>query len=204
MAKTVDLGYVKGPTGDTGPVGPTGPQGDPATVPTVDLENFQGYVGFNEVGSSTATGNEFAPLSQIKNMFNSIKASIAEKLSKTEADAAYAAKSHTHTATQVTGLTASRALVSDGSGHPTVSAVTSTELGYLNGVTSAIQAQLNGKAATGHTHAVATTSAAGFMSAADKTKLNGLNNYTLPAATSTTLGGVKIAIDTDFETYLGI
>lgn len=59
-------------------------------------------------------------------------------------------------------------------------------------------------AAKSHTHAVATTGAAGFMSAADKTKLNGLNNYTLPAATSTTLGGVKIATDTDFETYLGI
>lgn len=59
-------------------------------------------------------------------------------------------------------------------------------------------------AAKSHTHAVATTSAAGFMSAADKTKLNGLNNYTLPEATLTTLGGVKIASDEDFETYLGI
>ena len=59
-----------------------------------------------------------------------------------------AANSHTHTAAQVTGLTASRALVSDASGHPAVSAVTSTELGYLDGVTSAIQTQLNGKQAT--------------------------------------------------------
>ena len=59
-----------------------------------------------------------------------------------------AASSHTHTAAQVTGLTASRALVSDASGHPAVSAVTSTELGYLDGVTSAIQTQLNGKQAT--------------------------------------------------------
>ena len=42
-----------------------------------------------------------------------------------------AASSHTHAASQVTGLTASRALVSDSSGHPTVSAVTSTELGFL-------------------------------------------------------------------------
>lgn len=59
-----------------------------------------------------------------------------------------AASSHTHTAAQVTGLTASRALISDASGHPTASAVTSTELGYLDGVTSAIQTQLNGKQAT--------------------------------------------------------
>lgn len=42
-------------------------------------------------------------------------------------------------------LTASRALVSDGSGKVAVSAVTSTELGYLTGVTSAIQTQLNAK-----------------------------------------------------------
>ena len=74
-----------------------------------------------------------------------------------------AASSHTHTATQVTGLTASRALVSNSSGQPAVSAVTSTELGYLDGVTSSIQTQLNGKAASSHTHSNATTSAAGFL-----------------------------------------
>ena len=42
-------------------------------------------------------------------------------------------------------LTASRVLVSDGSGKVAVSSVTSTELGYLDGVTSAVQTQLNGK-----------------------------------------------------------
>ena len=40
--------------------------------------------------------------------------------------------------------TPSRALVSDASGKLTVSATTSTELGYVSGVTSAIQTQLNG------------------------------------------------------------
>ena len=44
-------------------------------------------------------------------------------------------------------LTASRALVSSGSGKVAVSDVTSTELGYLDGVSSAIQTQLNAKAA---------------------------------------------------------
>ena len=42
-------------------------------------------------------------------------------------------------------LTASRALVSDGNGDVSVSAVTSTEIGYLDGVTSAIQTQLDNK-----------------------------------------------------------
>lgn len=40
--------------------------------------------------------------------------------------------------------------------------------------------------------AVATTSTDGLMSSADKTKLDGLNNYTLPQATADALGGVKI------------
>lgn len=42
------------------------------------------------------------------------------------------------------------ALQSNGSGVISVSAVTSTELGYVSGVTSAIQTQLNGKQATGN------------------------------------------------------
>lgn len=43
-------------------------------------------------------------------------------------------------------LTASRALVSNSSGKVAVSAVTATELGYVDGVTSNIQTQLNSKA----------------------------------------------------------
>ena len=43
----------------------------------------------------------------------------------------------------------------------------------------------------------ASTSSAGLMSAADKTKLNGIetgaNNYTLPAATTSSLGGIKLS-----------
>lgn len=71
---------------------------------------------------------------------------------------------------------------------------TTTEINYLDGVTSSIQTQLNAKAASGHTHSAATSSAAGLMSAADKSKLDGIatgaNAYTLPAAGSS-LGGVK-------------
>lgn len=44
-------------------------------------------------------------------------------------------------------LTVSRAVVSDGSGKIAVSAVTSTEIGHLDGVTSSIQTQLDAKAA---------------------------------------------------------
>jgi len=48
----------------------------------------------------------------------------------------------------VSGLTASKALTTNGSKQLTSSAVTDTELGYLDGVTSAVQTQLDAKAAT--------------------------------------------------------
>ncbi|WP_188263169.1 tail fiber domain-containing protein [Azospirillum tabaci] len=51
-------------------------------------------------------------------------------------------------------------------------------------------------ALAGHLHAVATTTAAGFLSAADKVKLDGIssgaNAYVLPPASISTLGGVKV------------
>lgn len=47
-----------------------------------------------------------------------------------------------------TDLTVSKALVSDGLGKVAVSTTSSTELGYVAGVTSAIQTQLDGKAST--------------------------------------------------------
>ena len=72
-----------------------------------------------------------------------------------------AAATHTHDKSQITGLTTGRVLISDANGHPAVSAVTSTELGYLDGVTSNIQTQLNGKAASNHTHNYAGSSSAG-------------------------------------------
>lgn len=75
-------------------------------------------------------------------------------------------------------LTANRALISDSSGKVAVSTITSTELGYLDNVSSNIQTQLDGKSSTSHSHSTATTSANGFMSASDKTKLDGIVDAT--------------------------
>jgi hypothetical protein len=47
------------------------------------------------------------------------------------------------------GLTASRAVVTTATGLLTAATTTATEIGYVNGVTSAIQTQLDGKQATG-------------------------------------------------------
>jgi len=52
-------------------------------------------------------------------------------------------------ASDISGLTPNRAAASDGSGILVSSAVTATELGYVSGVTSSIQAQLDSKAPTG-------------------------------------------------------
>lgn len=60
--------------------------------------------------------------------------------------------SHSHTGGTIDLTTGNRAVITDGNGHPTVSLVTSTELGYLDGVTSSIQTQLNNKAASNHNH----------------------------------------------------
>lgn len=53
------------------------------------------------------------------------------------------AASPTFTGTITTPLTASRAMVTDGSSALAASATTATELGYVSGVTSAIQTQIN-------------------------------------------------------------
>ena len=65
---------------------------------------------------------------------------------QTQLDAKQAAITGGATTIATTNLTASRALASDVSGKVAVSAVTSTELGYVSGVTSSLQTQLNAKA----------------------------------------------------------
>ena len=94
----------------------------------------------------------------------------------------------TGAASTITGsnLTANRALVSNGSGKVAVSAVTSTELGYLDGVTSGIQGQLNGKQGT-------VTGGASTITGSNLTTnralvSNGSGKVAVSAVTSTELG----------------
>lgn len=51
---------------------------------------------------------------------------------------------------KLAALTASKAVVTDGSGLLSAATTTATEIGYVNGVTSAIQTQLDAKQATGN------------------------------------------------------
>ena len=126
---------------------------------------------------------------------------VSEFITSEEASGAYAAKSHTHddryyTETEVDGLLDGKANASHTHtienvtglqdaldekadvGSVTLASLgvtaTAEELNHMDGVTSNVQTQIDGKADSAHTHANATTSTAGFMSAEDKTKLDGL------------------------------
>lgn len=77
-----------------------------------------------------------------------------------------------------------------------ISALTFTENGKA--LSDKYQAKLTYTPAT---QDVATTSKAGLMSASDKTKLDGLSNYSLPIATSSTLGGIKTGYSTSGKNY---
>lgn len=66
---------------------------------------------------------------------------------------------------------------------------TAAELNYTDGVTSNIQTQLNGKAASSHTHNTASTSAAGFLrqlNGSTSSFLRGDGTWAVPPDTNTT------------------
>lgn len=65
--------------------------------------------------------------------------------------------------------------------------------------TDALTSRLSGKSDTDHTHNEATTLASGFMTASDKTKLDGLKNYSLPTASASVLGGVKVGTNLSID-----
>lgn len=81
-------------------------------------------------------------------------------------------------------LTASRALVSNSSGKVAVSDVTSTELGYLDGVTSNVQTQLNGKQSTITVNGIIKGDGAGNLSAQDTVAAELVDLPTVPTKVS--------------------
>jgi len=98
-------------------------------------------------------------------------------------------------------LTASRALVSDSNGDVSVSAVTSTEVGYLDGVSSNIQTQLDAKQAT--ITGSATTIDTESLTASRAVISNSSQKIAVSDVTDTELGyldGVTSAIQTQMDT----
>ena len=81
-----------------------------------------------------------AQVDGLQAQLNSINTSLQNKVGLSDLSGAIST-------VKTSDLTAIRALISNGSGKIEVSSVTSTQLGYVSGVTSAIQTQLNNKAA---------------------------------------------------------
>lgn len=98
-------------------------------------------------------------------------------------------------------MTASKAVVTDGSGFLTTSTATATEVGYLSGVTSNIQTQLDSKlsAATGAISTVVNTD----LTTNRAVISNGLGKIAVSAVTSTELGylsGTTSSVQTQINT----
>lgn len=100
--------------------------------------------GSKVVTSSAATATEVGYLSGVT---SAIQTQINSKITSPAVNADISA-SAAIAYSKLAALTASRALVSDGSGVVSVATTTATEIGYVNGVTSAIQTQLNNKLTT--------------------------------------------------------
>ena len=81
-----------------------------------------------------------AQVDGLQAQLNSINTSLQNKVGLSDLSGAIST-------VKTSDLTADRALISNSSGKIAVSSVTSTQLGYVSGVTSAIQTQLNDKAA---------------------------------------------------------
>ena len=171
------VGNIQGPQGNIGPIGPTGNSGTAATIQV-------GEVTSGDVASVENTGTSTAAVFD----FVLPKGDPGPQGPKGE-------KGDTGEPANITGaassiiennLSANRALISDGSGKVAASGVTSTELGYLDGVTSGIQGQLNGKQGT--VTGGASTITGSNLTANRALVSNGSGKVAVSAVTSTELG----------------
>lgn len=87
---------------------------------------------------------------------------------------------------EMSAVTASRVVVTDGSGLPIASGTTTTEVGYVSGVTSAIQTQLNAKGA-GTVTSVSVTTANGVSGSVATATTTPAITLTLGAITPTSV-----------------
>lgn len=131
--------------------------------------------------------NEFIGLQEVANQVSDNRDAIDTKQATITGGASTITNSN---------LTASRALVSDSNGKVAVSAVTSTELGYIDGVTSNVQTQLNAKAPKSHastatTYGIGTSSNYGHVKLSDSTS----STSSTGSGVAATPAAVKAAYD---------
>lgn len=123
--------------------------GDPSTgltgsiIPAGALENPQREI-VNAITSAGLTPSASSN-SQLAQAISTLISNSASAI-QTQVDGKQATVIGAATTITSSNLTASRALIANSSGKVAVSSTTDTELGYVHGVTSAIQTQLNNKA----------------------------------------------------------
>ena len=120
----------------------TGATANTGTVTSASIVSANGFAGTVATGSTTPA---ITLSTSVTGLLKGNGTAISAAVSGTDYQAPVTGGATTIT---TSNLTASRALLSDASGKVAVSGATSTELGYLSGVTSAIQTQLNSKAST--------------------------------------------------------
>ena len=119
---------------------------------------------------------------------------------QTQLDAKQATITGSASTIDTESLTANRAVISNGSQKIAVSDVTDTELGYLDGVTSAVQTQIDSKQAT--ITGGASTIASSDLTASRALQSNGSGKVEVSDVTTTELGyldGVSSAIQTQLD-----
>jgi len=119
---------------------------------------------------------------------------------QTQLDAKQSTITGSATTIDTESLTANRAVISNGSQKIAVSDVTDTELGYLDGVTSAVQTQIDSKQAT--ITGGASTIASSDLTASRALQSNGSGKVEVSDVTTTELGyldGVSSAIQTQLD-----
>lgn len=119
---------------------------------------------------------------------------------QTQLDAKQTTITGSATTIDTESLTANRAVISNGSQKIAVSDVTDTELGYLDGVTSAVQTQIDSKQAT--ITGGATTITSSNLTASRALQSNGSGKVEVSDVTTTELGyldGVTSAIQTQLN-----
>ena len=146
------------------------------------------YTGSTSLASlSTSTYPSLNELSRVKGVTSNIQTQLNDKQATITGAATTIVSSD---------LTASMALVSDTSGKVAASAVTSTELGYVSGVTSAIQTQLGTTVKTSGNQTIAGTKT---FSSTISGSITGNAGSATKLQTARTIGGVSFDGTADID-----
>jgi hypothetical protein len=178
---------------------------DIASGGTVDLSNYYTITQVNTQLAGKANSTHNHAISEVTGLQTALDGKAGTSHSHMISDVSNlqntldgkANNLHNHTISEVTGLQSAldnKAGTTHSHGIGDVSGLQITLDGKANnahnhaiGDVTGLQTALDGKSGTSHTHALATSTNDGFLSVADKNKLDSLSNYTHPASHPATM-----------------